>query len=746
MRRSLLLVAAALALVPWMLPVPALAGVPSAAGEVPARLASLHLPFVANQGQVDARVAYYAPTFAGTAFVTRRGEVVYALHGPGADRWSLTETMVRGRARPVGRDAAATGVSSFLGNDPARWRSHLATWDQVSLGEVWPGVMVALRARGRSVEKVFRVSPGAKVDRIRVGVAGVRGLAVEADGSLVARTGRGPVTFSAPVAYQERDGERHPVAVAYRRRGTEYGFSVGPYDASLPLVIDPLLQSTYLGGAGADVAFALAIHPATGDVYVTGQGASIDFPGTAGGAQPSNAGGAFGDAFVARLNGSLTTLIQATYLGGSGLDRAFALAIHPTSGNIYVAGETTSTNFPGTAGGAQPVAGGFLDAFVARLPSTLTSLTQATYLGGSGSDEAFALAIHPTTGDVYVAGSTGSSNFPGTAGGAQPVMPGAGDAFVARLPSTLTSLTQATYLGGSATDVATALAVHAMTGEVYVGGYTNSANFPATAGGAQPTFGGGPDDAFVARLPGTLTSLTQATYLGGSGDDLGGALAIHPTTGNVYVAGRTNSANFPATAGGAQPVNAGGAAFGDAFVARLPSTLTSLTQATYLGGSGDDYAAALAIHPTTGNVYVAGTTPSNPFPGTAGGAQPAVAGGVDAFIARLPSTLTSVIQATYLGGSTGDSATALAIHPTTGEIYVAGSTDSSNFPGTAGGAQSTFRGSPGSFSNAFIARLTADLALGSTAVPTLSEWAVLAMVILLIVTGVVAIRHRRFAR
>ena len=133
--------------------------------------------------------------------------------------------------------------------------------------------------------------------------------------------------------------------------------------------------------------------------------------------------------------------MQATYLGGSGFDAAFALAIHPTSGDVYVAGFTSSTNFPGTTGGAQAANGGGLDAFIARLNSTLTTLTQATYMGGSGGDEARALAIHPTSGDVYVAGFTTSTNFPGTTGGAQAANGGGGaDAFVARLTADLAAV------------------------------------------------------------------------------------------------------------------------------------------------------------------------------------------------------------------------------------------------------------------------------------------------------------------
>jgi hypothetical protein len=752
-----------IALSALVLPVSVLARTPSDAARVRAQLAGVRLPFIENQGQVDARVAYYAPTFAGTLFVTRQGELVYALGASHTETkldrsrpssspgWSLTETLLGGRPRPAGHDRSTTGVSVFLGDDPARWRSALPTWEQVSLGEVWPGITVALRAQGRSMEKVFTVHPGGMVERIRVRVAGAQALAVDAGGALVAHTGLGAVTFTAPVAYQERDGVRRPVAVVYRHQGLEYGFTVGVYDPGLPLVIDPLLQSTYLGGGDFDEAFALAIHPTTGDIYVAGDTNSNPFPGTAGGAQPAFGGGIcpFGpcrDVFIARLPSTLTALTQATYLGGSGDDRGFALAIHPTTGDVYVAGITDSNPFPGTAGGAQPSFGGVEDAFVARLPSTLTALTQATYLGGSFQDRATALAIHPTTGDVYVVGITVSSPFPGTAGGAQPAIGGVEDTFVARFPSTLTSLTQATYLGGNSGDLGAALAIHPTSGDVYVAGGTGSTNFPGTAGGAQPALVvGGGGDAFIARFPSTLTSLTQATYLGGSGFDQANALTIHPTTGDVYVAGRTNSANFPGTAGGAQPVFGGGFLGVDVFVARLPSTLMSLTQATYLGGTGIEAAFALAIRTLTGDVYVAGATDSSNFPGTAGGVQPALGGGGDAFIARLSSTLTSLTQATYLGGSGADRANALAIHPTTGDIYVAGSTNSSPFPGTAGGAQPAFGGGA---ADGFVTRLTFDLALVAPvpSIPTLSESVMLAMIGLLLVTGLLAIRRRRWAQ
>src|SRR5262249_22752202 len=200
--------------------------------------------------------------------------------------------------------------------------------------------------------------------------------------------------------------------------------------ARLNASLTSLEQATYLGGSSFDEAAAVAIASTTGDVYVAGFADSLDFPGTTGSAQSVHAGGNRDDAFVARLNGALTSLEQATYLGGSGSE--FCVAVQLTTSEVYVAGQTQSTDFPGTRGGAQNALGGGADAFVARLDADLTALDQATYLGGSRDDGPFAFVIAPTTGDVYIAGFTLSPVFPGTAGGAQGGFGGTQDAFVAR--------------------------------------------------------------------------------------------------------------------------------------------------------------------------------------------------------------------------------------------------------------------------------------------------------------------------
>ncbi len=691
-------------------------------------MSGLAAPFEANQGQFAPEVAYAARTFAGTVFVTRDGKVVHVLagkrkaeaaeqaatrlklndreqriatsRGPG---WALVESLQgASELTPVGSRRSATRVSRFAAGTAPNQTSSITTFDRVRLGEAWPGVSVELAARGNNVEKLFTVAPRTDPKVIQMKVAGSNSLQLGDDGSLIAATGNGNVAFTPPVAFQNIGGQLKDVPVRYVLLADNgYRFEItGGYDRSQPLVIDPLLQATYLGGSGGDVATALAID-AGGNVVVAGYTTLTNFPGTNGGAQPANGGG--NDAFVARLSSDLGTLVQATYLGGSGYDQATALALD-TSGNVFIAGISTSTNFPGTNGGAQPANGGGLyDAFVARLSSNLTTLVQATYLGGSATDRANALALD-AGGNVLVTGFTGSIDFPGTTGGAQPAGDLYGDAFVARLSNNLATLIQATYLGGSFGDDAYALALGAG-GKVFVAGFTNSIDFPGTIGGAQPAYGGTNGsytrDGFIARLSSNLTTLEQATYLGGSGDEEPFALALD-TGGNVFVAGYTNSTDFPGTIGGAQPAYGGGQ--DDAFVARLSNNLTTLMQATYLGGSGFDDAFALALD-ASGDVLVAGVTHSFDFPGIPGGAQPAYGGGFeDAFVARLSNDLVTLVQSTYLGGSDVDRAYAMALDAG-GNVVVAGFTFSTDFPGTFGGAQSANGGG----SDALVAKLTPDL-------------------------------------
>jgi hypothetical protein len=683
---------------------------------VSAKLATLERGWVKNEGQWDEEALFSAPGYFGTTWIAKDGQLVHTAI-KGKESWVISERWVGGKVQAITpEEELPTKVSYFIGNDPSKHKTNLPTYRYVSLGEVWSGVEVKLKATQKTVEKLFYVKPGADPSKIQVQVDGAKGLKLSKDGEIIIQTGLGDLKLSKPIAWQEKDGKRLPVEVSYKLIDkNRYSFGVAKADLNLPIVIDPILQATYLRGNDDDIAEAIAIDPATGDVYVAGWTESTNFPKTSGGAQTScnncanDPEESSGDVFVARLNKDLTQILQSTYLGGSKNDYARALAIHPKTGEVYVAGETKSKNFPKTTGGAQEGKADYSDAFVARLNKDLTQILQSTYLGGSGGDGANALAIHPKTGEVYVVGTTSSDDFPKTTGGAQASKSGVADAFVARLNKELTRVLQSTYLGGSDGDGASALAIHPQTGEIYVAGETYSPDFPKTTGGAQAQAkyrkGILPPDAFVARLNKELTQILQSTYLGGKDPDVANALAIHPQTGEIYVAGETYSPDFPKTTGGAQ---ANKSKDSEAFVARLNKELTQILQASYLGGRSADRANALAIHPKTGEVYVVGTTSSDDFPNTSGGAQTSNNGSSDAFVARLNKELTQILQSTYLGGRSGDFANALAIHPKTGEVYVVGMTESRDFPKTTGGAQANYGGDV----DAFVARLTADLAAG----------------------------------
>jgi len=720
-----------------LLSCPSLAGTPADAAR--ARIAALAVPFVANGGQWDQRAAFAAQTFAGTLFVSREGQLVYSLPGkPISDDapavrtalkhgqtmparrgagWVLVETLVDGTdairhvegplhrrtsTPPAGIHPLPGKVSYSVGDDTRRHANGLDSFERVSLGQVYPGIDVQLRATGSNVEKIFTVAPDGQPERISIHLAGAERLELGAGGELIAHTGNGVVAFTAPVAFQDgADGVRADVAVRYTldAASQRYGFAVGEYDRGRPLVIDPLLQSTYLGGSADDEGRAFAIHPATGDIYVAGMTNSTDLPGVAGGAQSTAA--ASRNVFVTRFNAALTSRLQSTYLGGNGQDEAFALAIHPVSGDVYIVGRTDSTDLPGRIGGAQSAKAGDADAFVTRLNASLTSVTQSSYLGGIGYDTGYALAIHPLTGDVYVGGYGGSSSLPGLSGGAQSTYAGEDDGFITRFNAALTTVLQSTFIGGEGYDLLFALAIHPATGDVYAAGSTLSSSLPGVAGGAQAAKSGSLD-AYVARFNAALTSRLQATYIGGAGSEFGRALAIHPVSGEVYVGGSTSSSDFPGVAGGYQSTKA---ANDDGFVVRLNAALTARLQSTYLGGNGLDQLEALRFHPATGELYLSGTTDSANFPGVSTGAQTASGGNYDAFVARIDAALTGPLQASYLGGSGIDSGLGLAIHPTTGDIYLGLFTTSGDLPGRSGGAQG---GNAGGY-DAAVARFSADL-------------------------------------
>jgi|JI10StandDraft_1071094.scaffolds.fasta_scaffold77309_1 hypothetical protein len=709
------------------------------------KLAAVTVPFVSNAGQWDVRAAFGAKTFAGTLFVTTDGQLVYGLPAsvcPSKDArlpaasgacaagtgQTLTESFITrdGKAllaKPHGYRPAESKVSYFLGGDNSKHQTNVNTYERVNLGDVFPGVNVQLRATGSNVEKIFTVAPQRDPSKIHIRLDGATSLTLGSEGELIAQTKSGPVSYTAPIAFQETaDGGKEPVPVSYALNAAThtYGFALGDYDRARPLVIDPLLKSTYVGGSGSDAAYAIAVHPLSGDVYITGftDSSGNNLTGAVGSYDATYNGGT-GDVFVARLSSDLTRLVAATYLGGSSFDIGKAIAIHPHTGDVYVAGRTTSTTgFPaGVSAGVQPShGGGFGDAFVAQFSADLKTLRATTYLGGNGDETAQGIAIHPVSGEVYVVGDTqqsGSNTFPVSIGALQTVYGDGGrDAFITNFSANLNIRNASTFLGGSGNDIANAITIDPVSGDLFVVGDTGSNGFPGSASGAQTTLNGS-TDAFVSRINRLLSSVIRSTYLGAGSTDSALAVAIHPLWRELIVSGQTGAATsgaaFPGLAGAPQSTNGGTVGTTDAFITRLNLALTSVPQSTFLGSAnGTESGRGLAINGDTGEIYIAGTSNSTPFltPVVANEAYQTTLSANEMFVARYRADLRERMQVTYLGTNNNEFALGLAIHPVGGTVLVAGYTGSSSFPGT-NGTPTAHSGSDDATVSAFTPDLTA---------------------------------------
>jgi uncharacterized repeat protein (TIGR01451 family) len=639
--------------------------------------------------------------------------------GPRATNARLQMKLVgaNSKARVQGEDQLPGKSNYFIGNDPKKWRTNIPTYAKVRLENVYPGVDLVYYGNQGQLEYDFVLQPGSDPSAIKLALGSAASLAkVDADGDLVVQADGGEVRFHKPVIYQpasadKRQGttEKTLIAGGYTIDGQkEVAFTIGDYDRTKPLVIDPsLVYSTYLGGGTAAGPFATTSANAiavdgSGSAYVTGSTATSDFPTTSGAFQTSNHSATGSNAFVAKFSPDGSTLLYSTYLGGSGGEIAYGIAVDG-SGNAYLTGSTGSTDFPTfnpfqATGRWNANFGCRCTGFVTKLNATGTALVYSTYLGGSNNDAAAGIAVD-SAGNAYVAGATFSADFP-TANAIQPTNHSHSDpatnGFVTEFNASGSALVYSTYLGGSGNSVGgdenDAIAVDGA-GNAYVTGYTRSTDFPTTPNALQPTCSPGPagcNQGFVTKINVGGTALAYSTYLAPAG--LCDGIAVDGG-GNAYVTG----------------VNA--------IVAKLNpdgSTLIYFNTLTQ-GGNGFSWGRGIAVD-GSGNAYVIGYTEATNFP-TANPLQEANHGNGDAFVTKLAPDGSRLVYSTYLGGSGKDQGNGIAVDASE-NAYVTGFTSSGDFP-TAHPYQATNKTFNGSFytSTGFVAKISdaADLTISNGA-------------------------------
>jgi len=573
--------------------------------------------------------------------------------------------------KPIGLQRAETLFNYHLGDDPARWRSGVPSYEVVAYKGLYEGIDLHVWGRRSHLKYEFHVAPGADWRKIRVRYQGISGLSIDANGSLRVDLGEGceSLVDDAPYIYQDIRGRRTEVTGSFTLVDeATYTFQItGEYDPAHPLIIDPdLAWSTYLGGSDGEYGYGITVD-ASG-VYLMGGTKSS---GWASGGFDTTHNGSY-DAFVAKLTPS-GGHAWSTYLGGNSWDAGTGIAVDASG--IYLAGYTESSGW--TSGGFDTsYNGGWYDAFVAKLTPS-GGHAWSTYLGGSDDDLAYRIASDAS--GVYVTGYTQSSGW--TSGGFDTSYNGGEDVFVAKLtPSG--GHAWSTYLGGSG-DVDLGWGIDADASGVYVTGYTQSSGW--TSGGFDTTFNGGAHgDAFVAKLT-PSGGHVWSTYLGGRDYDRGYGIAVDAS--GVYVTGVTYSSGW--TSGGFDTTLNGDR---DAFVAKLTPS-GGHAWSTYLGGSDGDRGDGIALG--VSGVYVTGDTCSSGW--TSGGFDTSYNGGdYDAFVAKLtPSG--GHAWSTYLGGGSEDSGRGIAVDAS--GVYVTGITYSSGW--TSGGFDTSFNGGK----DAFVARI-----------------------------------------
>ncbi len=657
-----------------------------------ASLASLPLRFEENRGQVSSPARYLARARGFTLFVAP-AEAVIATRDGGVLRMRV-EGAVPVEPRASERLPGITNY--FLGNDPARWLRDVPGFGVVEQKGVLPGVDLVFRGSPTVPEYDLRFAPGTEPALAVLSFEGAERLSADGEGDLVVSLRGGEVRHGRPRAWQDLPGGRLEVPARFAVLGDRRaGFTLGEYDRTRPLLIDPTLTySTYFGGGSLDLPAAVVLD-ASGNVCFTGDTFSTDFPLAS--AYQSSIYCTPGP-FLTKVDSSGTSLVFSTYFGGtscpSSYDSSRGLAIDG-SGRIVVGGRAATSNFP-VLNPLQSFSGHpNSNAFVSVFSADGRFLLFSTTLGGSTLDWGNAVAVG-TDGSIFVCGET--DGFPVTAGAWDTTLGGARDGFAAKVNSAWSAVSWATYLGGSTNyDVPRGIAVDSQ-GGVLVAGYTASSNFPL-----QTPFQSGfaSSECFLLRLATDGDALSFSTFVGGSADEEIHCMALD-SQGGVLVGGLTYSSDFPVE----NPAQGSLSGYFDGFAARVLPDLSGLDWSTYLGGPSSDGVDGIAAG-STGTTWVTGFTDSTTFPLSDDALQEFYGGGSgEGFVARIASGGGSFLYSSYCGGSGGDWGSAIAVG-SNGAVWVVGGTWSTNFAVTGGAYQSTKRSNDGS-SDAFLQKITPD--------------------------------------
>jgi hypothetical protein len=594
-------------------------------------------------------------------------------------------------------------VNFFIGNDKAKHATNLPLNGQVVIDNLYDGVSAVLLTDGGLPRYDFHVAPNANPNQISFSINGAERITQTNDGGVLIKTSCGGIQHGSIYAYQKDGyGNQQKVACAMKVNNNTVSFSLGHYDKSKALIIDPIVYSTFTGGEGSNGFNSITKAGSSDDYIAVGYTTAVDFPKTTGSYTSANSGNE--DAVVVRFDNKLQRYVFATFIGGTGTDICHDVSFERggTNNTFFLAGETSSTNFPITSGVfSQIYRGGNSDAFILRMNATGDFIRYSTFVGGAGDDRAYGIATDGNY-NAYVVGETTSNNLATTTNAFRRVQPGGGlDGFIISLQSSGAGATYFSYIGGTGQDrVNDVTTPNVNDNRAYLTGETRSTDL--TLQNTTPaqirlnnTPNGTNSDAFVYQFNDAGNTLVIGTFVGGSGDEAGFAIDVN-NVGLPIIAGVTKSTNLAVTTSAVQLSNAGGS---DILMCEVSANGRQFNYLTYFGGTSDDEAVDIQ---TNGSVFVVGgrTTSSN-FPVTADAGNPNYGTNQDGFVAKFGYS--KHIYSSFVGGSKKDVVNGVSLI-SEALMYICGETESSDFPTTDSAVQKNFKGTAQNATQGFVAR------------------------------------------
>lgn len=587
---------------------------------------------------------------------------------------------------PQGERALSHTSNFLIGNDPNLWYRGIRSFPEIIYPNLYENIDLIYRVSDEGLKYEFVVWPGGNPEDVRLEYNGIDSLSLDKDGDLVAETTFGSLLDKNLMIFQDTSEGRVKVE-GYFILSDENSFSYridSDYDRNLPLVIDPfLLYSTFIGNSGYEEGQSITLD-SSNNAYITGTTDSTNFPTTFGANDTTYNGGQ--DAFILKLSADGSTLIYSTFIGGSSYDGGWAIAVDESS-NAYITGYTQSSDFPTTTEANDTSFAGTSEAFVIKLSADGSTMLYSTYLGGSSTDSAFGIALD-SSNNAYLAGHTGSSDFPTTPGANDTTYNAERDVFILKLSEDGSTILYSTLVGGGSDDRAWGIVLDSAD-YAYVTGSTNGIDFPTTPGANDTSHNGG-WTAYVLKLSADGSTIVYSTFIDGGLDDIVTNIAIDGLN-NTYITGTTADPSFNVTPSAYDTSYNGG---DDGYILKLSADGSTILYSTYFGGSDDDRSKAISLD-GLGNVYVTGETYSSNFPTTSRGYDDNYNLNGDAYLLKLSSDGTTLLYASYIGNFEMEEGYSLAVDSSM-HVYLTGYTQSTTsinwFPTVMGSYDRSYNG------------------------------------------------------